>query len=72
MLLNILQCPGPPPAAGKCPAPNVNSANIEKLYSVECRVIEQQTGKKFKIEKTEFLELEELLVTGVECLRGSE
>lgn len=72
MLLNSLQGLGPPPAAGKCPAQNVNSANIEKLYSVEYRVIEQQTGQKFKIEKTEFLELEELLVTGVECLRGNE
>lgn len=40
-----LQCRGPPPATGKCPAQNVSSAKSEKLSSVESRIIEQ-TDKK--------------------------
>ena len=32
MQLNILQCPGQPPAAKDHPSPNVHSAKMEKLW----------------------------------------
>ena len=54
MLLNILQCTGQPPTTKNYQALNVNSANVEKLYSrpMNCGQGEGQEGHRCFLKDT--------------------